>query len=126
MAEAFNTAALRHWRDGVLLEQEARISNSDQLYGFAAECAIKSALSHAPGRKHIDLLWDSIPVQSVQRRFPGLAAVLRLDNPFRDWTTDDRYAEDDAVSLTALAAHRDATRRLLGAVGLLGTRAGAA
>lgn len=137
MTEVFDIAALRHWRDGVLLERETRPSNANQLYGFAAECAIKSALVGSPGfvdaddqlmnryREHIDTLWDRVPLQSIQRRFPGLAAVLQLANPFKEWTTDHRYAADDAGTPAARVRHRDTARRLMGAVGLLGVRAGA-
>ena len=44
MTEAYDVAATRHFRDGQLLESEDRLSNADQLFGFAAECAIKAAL----------------------------------------------------------------------------------
>jgi hypothetical protein len=136
--EVFDIAALRHWRDGVLLERETRLSNSDQLYGFAAECAIKVALVGFPGfvdaddrlmnqyREHIEILWNRVPVQGIQRRFPGLAAVLQLANPFTEWTTNHRYADDDAATPAARIRHRETARRLMGAVGLLGVRAGAA
>jgi hypothetical protein len=135
--EAFDVAAVRHWRDGVLLEGESRLSNSNQLFGFAAECAIKAALVALPGfidanhelmnryREHIDVLWDRVHLQGIQKRFPALVAVLRADNPFHDWTTDHRYAHDEVGAPAARIRHRDTAKRLIGAVGLLGVRAGA-
>lgn len=134
MPEAFRVAAVRHFRDGTLLERETRVSNSDQAFGFAAECAIKSALVELPGliaadnrlerryREHIDVLWGRVLVQSVQRRYPGLATLLQATNPFVDWSTDLRYDEDDAVSAPVRDRHRVSAKRLLGAVGLLGLR----
>jgi hypothetical protein len=34
-------AALRHWKDANVLENEDCVENADHLYGFAAECVIK-------------------------------------------------------------------------------------
>jgi hypothetical protein len=49
--------------------------------------------------------------------------VLRaLQHPFADWSTDDRYGPDDAISPEALERHREAARRLLGGLGLAGIR----
>lgn len=68
MVEAFRESAARHWIDAMLLEDNQRFANANQLVGFAAECAIKTALSElqsfAPNgalascyRAHIDKLW---------------------------------------------------------------------
>jgi hypothetical protein len=73
MNEKFDEAAQRHWRDAEWLRGEKRTENADQLYGLAAECAVKAVLSKLPGcssdgelapayRKHIDALWDKIPL----------------------------------------------------------------
>jgi len=132
--EEFGTAAMRHFRDGQLLYADRRISNADQLYGFAAECAIKSALvglpACAPGgilanryREHVDQLWDLVPLQAMQRRYGTLLAVLKgFRAPFADWSTDQRYGPDDAVTEAAATAHQSVARRVLGSVGLLGVR----
>lgn len=69
MSECFDVAAVRHFRDGGLLSEQGSVENADQLFGFAAECAIKSALVTLPGcqqggtlsekyREHVDRLWD--------------------------------------------------------------------
>jgi hypothetical protein len=44
MSEPYSTAAMRHWQDATLLDESRRLANADQLYGFAAECGLKSAL----------------------------------------------------------------------------------
>jgi len=128
-------AAARHYGDGVLLHERRRFSNADQLFGFAAECAIKSALVTLPGcapagalssgyREHIDVLWGRVQVQSIQRRFGPLAGLLkRLPPPFADWSTSQRYWREQTVSETAVQSHKKAAARLLGSVGILGRRA---
>jgi len=134
MPEDFAGAAIRHFRDGALLEEKRRVSNADQLFGFAAECAIKSALvgltgcsdSGALAKKyivHIDKLWDLVQVQSIQKRYPGLVVVLKgLQQPFADWSTVQRYGPDNMVTEDALKCHHHAAVRVLGSVGLSGAR----
>ena len=113
MAEDYAAAATRHFRDGALLEESRRIANADQLFGFAAECAIKSALVELPGflagstiapayHKHINQLWDFVPLQGIQRRYRGLGVVLKgLPRPFADWSADQRYGPDGVVTCPA-------------------------
>lgn len=132
MPEAYDFAAVRHFQDGRLLEGERRVSNADQLFGFAAECAIKHALASVLGntgpevpRQHIERLWDVVAPQRLQRRYPSLVPVLRsLRDPFHDWSTDRRYETDEAVTAESLKRHRDAARRVLGSVGLTGSLRG--
>jgi hypothetical protein len=134
--EAFENAALRHWSDAVLLGQKQRLANADQLLGLAAECAIKSALMQLPGcsdagrlrdtyRDHVDRLWSRLALQGLQKRFPALSAYVHASNPFADWSVSQRYGSDSEVTATTHEKHLQAARRLLGAVGLLGVRAGA-
>lgn len=131
--ESYEQAAVRHWSDGQLLEREQRLPNADQLYGFAAECALKVALQRLPTcrseaglnpgwREHVDALWARSALQGLQKLYPGLMALLRTPNPFHDWTTDHRYADDTAVTPEAAARHRNAARRLIGAVGVQASR----
>ena len=133
MNEKYDEAAQRHWRDAEWLSGEQRTENADQLYGLAAECAVKAVLSKVPGclsdgelapayRKHIDKLWSSILVQGVTKLAPGLQAVVQAGNPFQDWRVEQRYAGDGVVSSSSMASHRQATKRLLGACGLSGSR----
>ncbi|MEK7704493.1 MAG: hypothetical protein AAB426_05995 [Myxococcota bacterium] len=133
MTEVYDEAAMRHYRDGELLRREDRVANADQLYGLAAECAIKSALVCLTGsasdgqlvtqyKEHIDRLWDIAPVQGLQKRYPRLAAVLKALRPFDDWSIRQRYEGDDAVGPDALEHHRRAASRILGSLQLHGAR----
>ncbi len=129
MTEAFDAAALRHWQDADLLAKQGRRANADQLYGFAAECGIKSALQACGSagqigrkhRRHIDELWDAARVQPIQKTFSGLASLLQLKNPFHDWSTDARYGTGE-VTEEALNRHRVCAQRILSAARLGGAR----
>lgn len=134
MPECFDVAAVRHFRDGGFLSERGSLENADQLYGFAAECGIKSALVTLPGclqaghlsnkyREHVDRLWDLAALQSLHRRYRGLSAILRgLGKPFSDWSTDHRYGPDGSVTSEVLERHREAAKRILGSLGLTGQR----
>jgi hypothetical protein len=133
MADNFAQSAVRHWSDAVTLEGAGRTDNADQLFGFAAECGIKSALVEYPAiykdgaideryKKHINELWSRVALQSLHKRFPALLAVLRLGNPFHDWSTSQRYGSDKAIATEALERHKNYAKRILGSVGLLGSR----
>ncbi|MGK3990208.1 hypothetical protein WME99_44605 [Sorangium sp. So ce136] len=136
MAEAYAAAAVRHWSDAEFCKDAQRLPNADQLYGFAAECALKVALLKVPGcvgsgelqkryREHVDALWELIPLQSVERFAAQLVPLLRsTTKPFADWSIDQRYASGEAITIDILNKHREAARRVIGAVGLLGERRG--
>ncbi|MFA7241271.1 MAG: hypothetical protein WC091_14260 [Sulfuricellaceae bacterium] len=131
--ENYTDAALRHWKDAELLEKENRVENADHHYGFAAECAIKKVLAvhpdfvkqgmlDTPYKKHINVLWKRINLQSIQKVAPSLTAVLHTSNQFFDWSVDQRYAANSTVSPAAIQMHKKAASRLLGATGLAGVR----
>lgn len=131
--EDYPKAALRHWQDAELLAREARVDNADHHYGFAAECALKTAMVGLPAfstregldgsyHKHVDQLWCRIRHQSLQKAFPGLYAFLGAENPFVSWNVDQRYAATGVVSNGDMALHKNAAKRLLGCVGFLGGR----
>jgi hypothetical protein len=131
----YSDAAARHWNDGKYLHDAARNDNADQLFGFAAECALKSAIvgmsaSKDPGevqkgyRHHIDELWGRAPVQQLSKNFPGLASLLKQPNPFVDWSVDQRYFASGTVNSEQINIHRSMTQRLFSAVHVLGIRRG--
>jgi hypothetical protein len=131
--ENYTDAALRHWKDAELLEKENRVENADHHYGFAAECAIKKVLAvhpdfvkqgklDTPHKKHINVLWGRVNLQSIQKIAPSLFAVLKTSNQFLDWSADQRYAANSTVSLAALQMHKQAASLLLVATGLNGVR----
>jgi hypothetical protein len=134
MKHDFTGAAVRHFDDAKLLLKDARTANADQLFGFAAECALKSALVGLPAFRngeelarryweHISQLWHLVLPSSVCRRHRALATVLTsLRGSFDDWSTSQRYAADGEIEAGAAQRHGDVAKRLLGSVGLLGRR----
>lgn len=131
--ENYPNAAVRHWKDAVLLESGNRVENADHHYGFAAECAIKKVLIAFPAfsasgvldssyKQHINLLWDKVRHQSLQKSYPQLLAILKVTNSFSDWDVNQRYFVNGAVTSAALASHKKIASRLLGAVNLSGER----
>ena len=131
--ENYAEAALRHWKDAQLLEEGNCVENADHHYGFAAECAIKKVLivhpSYAQGgildlsyKKHINILWGKVKLQSIQKTAPMLLAVLNSPNQFLDWDVDQRYAPNGTISSRAKQIHKQAASRLMGATGLTGAR----
>ncbi len=140
MAEAYKESAVRHLHDAGLLKEAKRHANANQLVGFAAECAVKHAMCQVGGgyvehgtpesrlredyRLHINKLWDKLRQLSYEKRFRTLGVLLKTSNPFHDWSTDQRYAKEETVSAEADLRHWDMARRLLGSVGIIGTRAG--
>jgi hypothetical protein len=131
--ENYSEAALRHWHDARLLEEEDRVENADHLYGFAAECAIKKALVELPAfsgatmldmtyKEHVNILWGKVNYQSLQKSYPALSALLKSTNPFSDWHVKQRYAADREISKVAMELHKKSASRLLGSVNLNGVR----
>ena len=130
----YAAAAARHWQDGDHLFSSSRLENADQLFGFAAECALKVVLlQHNPDadgssvsgtyRVHIDVLWNRMPAQALGKRFPAISALLKQANPFATWSTNHRYGPAGVVGHAETEAHRTMARRLLGAAQVLGSRA---
>ncbi|MBE9404964.1 SAM-dependent methyltransferase [Brachybacterium sp. Marseille-Q2903] len=117
MATDFAGAHDRHLSDAEHLENSARLSNADHLYGFAAECGLKALMTKfgmpvdpagdplRPNRVHIDSLWTRY---SVYASGPSASAYqLDATNHFDDWRAADRYAEDGHVTATSLERHRN-------------------
>lgn len=124
MNEDFPNAAKRHWIDGKLLHEQERLDNADQLYGFAAECALKYVLvslghfSPETHRRHINELWNRMQTTAFHNRFPGLARFLSGQNPFADWAIEQRYLGEGNISKTAICNHQKSVRRILIATSL--------
>jgi hypothetical protein len=129
----YASAAARHWSDAEHLFIASRQDNADQLFGFAAECALKAALfaelSPSAGDElpkayyvHIDELWDKVSSASLRKRYPNVHALLKLPNPFLNWGVHQRYVDSGTVMRDQVEAHRKMAQRLLGAAQLLGIR----
>jgi len=122
----FRDAASRHYNDGSFLLQHDRWPNADHLFGLAAECGLK-AIMQAFGMKttavgvprdtkyrvHIDKLWLEFHAFADRRVPSHYASRLPKENPFTDWSVDQRYYRRDAISKKDALAHRDAARRVL-------------
>ncbi len=114
MTEQYDQAALRHFQDASLLENNQRLANADQLYGLAAECALKWVWSQTgtPFKKeHLNKLWGQA---SLLSKTPShLSTILSQPNPFADWSVEQRYMGDSVVTQSSLDRHRKMTRLLL-------------
>jgi hypothetical protein len=122
----FAAAARRHWVDAELLRGNERLGNADQLYGLAAECALKRLAigqgwaktttdgdldKHATPkgiRTHVNLLWPEFQARQAGRA--SQAGTLPAgDNPFFDWEMAQRYRADaELPDATRVKQHRDA------------------
>lgn len=112
----FHHAGKRHFNDAELLLRHTRNATAGQLYGFAAECGIKSLLvlsgyptDPASGeivekkrkfRKHIHELIKNINMLHTYLDGRGAAkylAMLPSIAELSDWTTDHRYYTESAL-----------------------------
>jgi hypothetical protein len=127
MREDYEDSAARHWNDAELLSKQGRMENADQLYGIAAECAIKTALRHPPThpnagelarayRLHVDELWGKARGNVLPRHFPALPLLLKSTNPFHDWSVCQRYHASGSTTAAMVQRHRKMAQRLLAAV----------
>lgn len=128
----FPKAHWRHWEDAELLYAHERWGNADHLFGFSAECGLKAVMAkngmpldafghprESSHRKHIQDLWE------VFERFSGDLASGSLEelpsgSPFSDWSHHDRYSATGYARLAAVDRHREAARRILRLVRLVG------
>ena len=126
LMQNYEQAAARHWQDAEQLLASKRLDNADQIFGLAAECALKVALvrsgttvDHDSGlREHIDVLWDRARVHVKGRSNAPLASLLKSSNPFHEWAVAQRYFATGHVQQAAIDRHRRGTVRLLGATGV--------
>jgi len=127
----FPEAALRHYEDGEILYKNNRIDNSDQLFGYSAECAIKSCLLPRCFKNgdldknywtHINVLWNRISININSKAFPTLGGLLKNNQPFGNWDVNNRYEKTGYINRSQCEIHRRWTVRILGSIGLLGKR----
>lgn len=127
----YGDSADRHWRDAQLLREGRRTNNADQLYGLAAECALKAImvrlgapstpagdLSTRTHREHIDRLWPEFQSFAAGRTGARyLSLVGKLEEPFFDWRVEQRYASQSwHLSGSSLETHAKAARACLTAL----------
>ena len=101
----FTDAHRRHWEDAELLFANDRWANADQLYGFSAECGLKTVMkalgmqvdpTGSPKdmkyRKHVQDLWSVFPSFAQGRKGSRYLRWLPKGKPFNNWSHHDRYA----------------------------------
>jgi hypothetical protein len=126
MSINYRASAQRHYSDAEFLQDSKRMPNADQLYGLAAECALKSVMvslgadTSASGdltdrqhRVHVDELWTEFRAFAEGRKGHRYLSKITLENPFEDWRVEHRYADDEHVQPKAVYAHRDGARAAL-------------
>lgn len=127
----FHQAGKRHFYDAELLQGHKRNAAAGQLYGFAAECGIKSLLvwngfptdpvsgeiveKKRQFRKHIHELVKNIGMLHVYLNGRGATKYLAMIpsiNDFSDWNTDHRYYTESALP-PSLAKWRKASSEIM-------------
>lgn len=120
-------AARRHFGDGNHLKKDGRRDNAAHLYGFAAECAVKTALEsqgirvHSgkgidkPYREHIDLL-RGLAAAYLSGKLARLHAILDDPGYFDGWQLSHRYDADGHVDDALCAIYASSAKDTLQAV----------
>lgn len=136
----YASAAIRHHDDAVYLHDDNRLSNADHHFGFAVECALKSAIlrhTHAsmdppkPGKppskvpwasdasgqpryfRHLPELWADVALLLHGRTGSILSGVLAASKPFDNWTVDNRYLDGTTVTAAEVGNRRAAAQQIL-------------
>ncbi|GAB2791638.1 hypothetical protein GCM10027073_24880 [Streptomyces chlorus] len=136
----FARAAKRHFDDAAYVHRDSRLPTADHLYGFAAECAVKSLLlrftdvAMGPSNKpevahpeppdddpertlqfgHINQLVREIKLLARGRSGAPLHAALDGDlRVFRGWHVSTRYSDGTYAQAEVVERRRDAARRIL-------------
>ncbi len=109
----------RHLSDAGVLQNVGRNENADQLYGIAAECALKAVMvcfglpidAHGnverPYRTHNPAVWRqymTFCANRISNRYPI------SDDPFHDWDVNQRYHAGGGVSSASVVAHSVAAK----------------
>lgn len=121
----FAAAHDRHWSDAELLFGHKRPGNADHLYGFSAECGLKAVMRslgmevdssgdpiEKKYRKHVKDLWPEFREFAHGRTAGRYLSLLPREDPFSDWSHNDRYAAHGYASAASLGRHRDAARTI--------------
>lgn len=136
-------AAVRHYKDGVFLQDGARLPNADHHYGFAVECALKSLLLRftaatmdpkkpgglpskspwikdpATGRaahtySHLPWVATDVALLTHGRSATRLSAALGGLTAFDAWAVDDRYLDGSGVVEADVEQRRTVAKDILG------------
>lgn len=125
----FTASTIRHFKDAQLLENNQRLANAGQLYGFCAECGIKALLislgyptdtEGSPVKKpsngepcirvHINQLAaikTPMDIYASGRNGAKYLALIPNIHFFRDWSIEHRYYDEQQIP-SSLSAWRQA------------------
>lgn len=114
----FVDAHRRHWTDAELLYGDRRWPNADHLYGLSAECGLKAVMrrlgmpAETPReyREHLPKLWSKFEDYAKDRDGGRCLQLLPGDQPFADWSIDDRYAHRKHFDQGQVGPHRKAAQ----------------
>ncbi len=123
MPHSYSQSALRHFRDAEHLAAAESLHGACYLIGYAAECAIKSAVeatrpaTHAP-HTHLPELVERAKRVLHGRRQQAILAVFKKANFMAGWTTSLRYEADQTAEQEQYGVWREDASRIIGAAGL--------
>lgn len=119
--EDYVNAAQRHFDDAKLLHTQtpSRLANASHLYGFAAECALKSIMLGSKNkgnvpRVHLPALFNEFKNHSVTIGNAALACkVKKYAAKFTSWAVEQRYHNQTVFGAQAVSDEADAAKNLL-------------
>jgi hypothetical protein len=124
----YHDSSKRHWKDAEALRRGNSTDSAAYHYGFAAECAIKHAISallpvNASMWKHISIDpskdFRAIAVKKLVGRVAEPLRKLLLEQTyFKDWDVAMRYAPTGAVAKNSCDEWAKHARRTLAASGI--------
>ncbi|MDR1962160.1 MAG: hypothetical protein LBQ50_00060 [Planctomycetaceae bacterium] len=102
----FFEASRRHFSDAEYLQNDNRLPNAGQLYGFSAECGIKALIEKTgakPTKDHAHQLVNLLPTLQIEAQGRLSAQYLaKIDqkkfNAWGTWHTDQRYEAEKDIS----------------------------
>ncbi len=125
MSSDFLDAHERHWEDAELLFANQRWANADHLYGLAAECGLKRLMkefgmpfdvaddrpSRKKDQKHANIIWGRYDTYRSGHH-AGTAYVLPVQNPFDNWSVNERYYPRNLFTKTRVERHRQGVEKV--------------
>ena len=123
MNPSYSDAAVRHFHDAELLRQADRLDAAGHLIGFAAECAIKSAVVSLRPQAEAPHLHFPALIEAAKKRLRGrqcqtLFTILNSPAFMDSWDVSMRYSATGYVTSDSYERWRSNASRLLGAAGL--------
>jgi hypothetical protein len=123
MAENYESAALRHFKDAAALQSSGELDNAGHLFGFAAECAIKhkiASLRSPAETPHVhfpDLV--NVARKQFRQRSQDLEMYQILQSAiFIGWHVNRRYEETGSTGIRELAQWVAATKNIFRTAGI--------